>query len=72
MFANGEHRGFAPSSRREQQSPGLLHLMVRIPHRQEKRPPDGGLFYWSECWDSVYPGNKKGHQMVAFLNDNAF
>ena len=26
IFADGENRGFAPSSRREQQSTGLLHL----------------------------------------------
>jgi len=31
IFAAGKNKGFAPSSRREQQSTGLLHLMVRIP-----------------------------------------
>jgi len=34
----GENRGFAPSSRREQQSTGLLHLIVQIPVPNQKSP----------------------------------
>jgi len=38
IFAKGEDRCFAPSSRREQQSTGLLHLDYSSPIPRRKRP----------------------------------
>ena len=35
----GENEGFAPSSRREQQSTGLLHLIIQIPLLRSKKSP---------------------------------
>ena len=54
IFASGENIGFVPSSRREQQSTGQSHLIVRISPLER----NNGKFHkelpiiWSECRDS--------------------
>ena len=48
IFAHGKDKGFARSSPREQQSTGLLHLIVRIPYAKRKTTLKGWLFFLAE------------------------
>ena len=67
-FPSGNgNRGFAPSSRREQQSTGLLHFIFRIlcPPPPTKKPDLSVWFVW---WGMVDSNHRRHSQQIYSLS----